>query len=51
MNICKNIQKKEIENEIDMLFSCDKYDNIRRKAFNDINEVDHINFQTGSKVG
>ena len=34
-----------------MLFSCDKYDNIRRKAFNDINEVDHINFQTGSKVG
>ena len=24
------------------MFSCNKYDNIRRKAFNDINEVDNI---------
>ena len=43
--------ERENKNGIDMLFSCDKYDNIRRKAFNDINEVDHINFQTGSNVG
>ena len=28
-----------------MIFSCDKYDSIQRKAFNYINEVDNINFQ------
>ena len=27
-----------------------KYDNIRRKAFNDINEVDNIKLQIGNKV-
>ena len=43
-NLRENCEKKEIENEITMTFSCDKYDNIRRKAFNDINEVDDINF-------
>ena len=37
MEICKNCKKEEIENEIEMFFSCGKYDNIRRKAFNDIN--------------
>ena len=32
MKICKNCEKKEIENEIHITFSCNKYDNIRRKA-------------------
>ena len=44
------MKKKEIEDEIHVFFSCNKYDNIRRKAFNDINEVDNINLQIGSKV-
>ena len=35
MKICKNCEKKEIENEIHIIFSCNKYDNIRKKAFND----------------
>ena len=51
MKICSNIgREKEIENETDMIFTCDKYDNIRRKAFNDINDVDDINFQTRTKI-
>ena len=33
-----------------MIFSCSKYDNIRMKAFNDVNQVDDINFQTGNKI-
>ena len=40
MKICKNCVKKEVENEIDMIFSYDKYYNIRRKAFNDIKKAD-----------
>ena len=39
MKICKSYKRKEIENN-----------NIRRKALNDINEVDRINFQTKSKI-
>ena len=39
MKICKNCQKKEVENEIDMILSCDKCDNIRRKAFIDIKKL------------
>ena len=39
MKICRNCEKKEIENEIHIMFSCNKYGNIRRKAFNDINKV------------
>ena len=39
MKICKSYKRKEIENN-----------NIRRKALNDINEVDHINFQTKNKI-
>ena len=50
MKICKNCEKKEIENEIKINFSCNKYDNIRRKAFNDINKVDNIKFQIVYKV-
>ena len=50
MKICKNCQKKEVENEIDMILSCDKYDNIRRKAFIDIKKVNDFNFQTGNKT-
>lgn len=40
---CKKCEKKEIENEIDIIFSCDKFDDIRRKAFNGTNKVDDIN--------
>ena len=50
MKICKNCEKKEIEDEIHIIFSINKYDNIRRKAFNDINEVDNIKLQIGNKV-
>ena len=39
MKNCKNCNKKKIENN-----------NNRRKALNDINELDHINFQTGNKI-
>ena len=50
MKICKNCEKKEIEDEIHIIFSCKKYDNIRRRAFNNINEVDNIKLPTGNKV-
>ena len=50
MKICKNCEKKEIEDEIHIILSSKKYDNIRRKAFNDINEVDNIKLQIGNKV-
>ena len=33
-----------------MNFSFDKYDNIQRKAFNDINKVNDINCQTKNKI-
>ena len=33
-----------------MIFTCDKYDNIRRQAFKGINGIDDINFQTGNKI-
>ena len=33
-----------------MILSCGKYDNIRRKAFNDLNEVDDFSFHTGNKI-
>ena len=42
IKIFKNCKKKEIGDEIYIIFSCNKYDNIRRKAFNDINEVNNI---------
>ena len=47
---CKNCLRKEIENEINMVSCCDRYDSIRRKAFYDINEVDSIKLQMGSKI-
>ena len=50
MRICKNCEKKETEDEIHIIFSCNKYDNIRRKAFNDINKEDNIKWQIGNKV-
>ena len=50
MKICKYCEKKEIENEIHITFSCNKHDNIRKKAFNDINAVDNIKLQIGNKV-
>ena len=49
MKICKNCKKKWIEDEIHIIFSCNKY-NIRRKAFNDINKEDNIKWQIGNKV-
>ena len=43
------MRKKEIKNGINIIFSCNnKYDNIQRKAFNDINEVDNIKLQIGN---
>ena len=50
MKISKSCEKKEIEDEIHIIFSCNKYNNIWRKAFNDINEVDNIKLQIGNKV-
>ena len=50
IKISKNCEEKEIEDEIHIIFSCNKFDNIRRKAFNDINEVDKIKLQIGNKV-
>ena len=49
MKICKSCGKKEIENEIHIIFSCNKFDNIRRKAFNDRNEVNKIELQIVNK--
>ena len=49
MKICKSCGKKEIENEIQIIFSCDKFDNIRRKAFHDRNEVNKIELQIVNK--
>ena len=34
MKIFKNCEKKEIENEIHIIFSCNKYDKFQRKAVN-----------------
>ena len=31
-----------MQNGINIIFSCNKYDNNRMKAFNNINEVDNI---------
>ena len=50
MKICKNCEKTDIENEIHIIFSCNNYDNIRSKAFNDINKVDNIKLQIKNKV-
>ena len=33
-----------------MTFCCDKYDNIQRKAFNNINEMDNIKFKIRNKT-
>ena len=49
MKILKNFEKKEIEKEIHIFFSCNKYDYIQRKAFNNINEVDNIKLQIGKE--
>ena len=48
--ICKKCEKKEIEDEIHIIFSCNEYGNIRRKAFSDINEVYNIKLPIGNKV-
>ena len=50
MKICKYCEKKEIENEIHIATNCNKHDNIRRKAFNDVNAADNIKLQIGNKV-
>ena len=49
MKIFKNFEKKEIEKETHIFFSYNKYDNIQRKAFNDINEMDNIKLQIGKE--
>ena len=43
MRIANNCEKKEIEDEIHIFFSRNKFDNIRWKRFNDINEVITLN--------
>ena len=50
MNIYKNCEKKEIEDEIRIIFSCNEYDNIRRKALSKIQEEDKIKLQIGNKA-
>ena len=50
MKICKNYEKKETENENHIIFSCNKYYNIRRKAVNHIHEVNNIELKIGNKV-
>ena len=42
MKFSKNCEKKQMQNGINIIFSCNKYDNNRMKAFNNINEVDNI---------
>ena len=39
-----------LSRKIDISFSCGNYDNTQSKAFNDINEVYDINFQTGNEI-
>ena len=48
--LAENCEEKETENEININFSCNKYDNIRRKAFNNIYKLDNIKLQIGNKV-
>ena len=48
-HFAKIVRKKKIKNEIRMIFSCDKYDKIRRKTLNGINKVHKINLQTRKK--
>ena len=50
MKICKSCEKKEIDDEIHIAFSCNRYDKIQRKAFNNISEVDNIKLQIGNKL-
>ena len=50
MKICKICEKKEIDDATHIIFSCNKYDNTRRKAFNDISEVDNIKLQIVNDV-
>ena len=50
MKIPKNCEKKETQDEIQIIFSCKMYDKIQRKAFNDINEVYNIKLQIENKV-
>ena len=50
MKICKNCEGEEIENEVLLIFSCDKHDNIRKKAPNNIREVNNIKLQITNKI-
>ena len=50
MKIANNCEKKKIEDEIHIIFSRNKFDNIRWKEFNDINVVDNNKSQIGNKV-
>lgn len=52
MRISKNSERKDIENEIPMIFSFHKFDKDWRKEFNDINEVENINevFKQKNKI-
>ena len=52
MRIFKNSERKDIENEIPMIFRFHKFDKDWRKEFNDINEVENINevFKQKNKI-
>ena len=49
MKFSKNCEKKQMQNGINIVFSCNKYDNNRMKAFNNINEVDNIKLSMVNK--
>ena len=46
MKIWENRKRKEMQNAIHTIFSCDKHDNVWWKTLNDIND---IHFQTRNK--
>ena len=47
--IFKSCDRKEIEYKIQVTFTRDKYDYIRRKVFNDMDEVDIFSFSNREK--
>ena len=50
MENLQKLWKKEVKNEIYIIFSCNKSGNIPRKSFNDTNEVDSFKFQVENKI-
>lgn len=42
MKIWKNCKRKEIEKKFEILFSCDRYGKIQKKAYNDVKDIGNI---------